>query len=133
MNSDRKALIVEDDPEWQEILRDTLEQDLDCSVQVAATYQEAMEKLATDKFHLFTVDINLQADDASNQEGREVLKKLASLGVAPHAVVISGTSLCGALEDIVKEYDVCYTFRKGVYWDPDGFNEVVKKILANEG
>lgn len=62
------ALVIEDDPDWQEKLAKVL-RDEGCEVDIAGTYGEAIDKLSENSYQLATVDINLKDTDASDQRG----------------------------------------------------------------
>ncbi|WP_028313577.1 sigma-54-dependent transcriptional regulator [Desulfatibacillum aliphaticivorans] len=67
----RRLLIVDDEPDMLHLLKRSLEPDLDCVVETAASGLEAMEILGQDRFDLILADIKMPKMD-----GLELLEKV---------------------------------------------------------
>lgn len=64
-----RALVVENDTIWQDIIRNALER-YDCAVDVAGSYQDALHRLERDRFDMVTLDMAL--NDREEQAGMKV-------------------------------------------------------------
>lgn len=73
----RNILIIEDDIDFAEIVRDMLER-YDYQVSIVNTCEAAYEKLKTNQFHLILMDINLP-----DGTGFEVCKELRAVSSVP--------------------------------------------------
>jgi CheY-like chemotaxis protein len=75
-----RILVVDDVPRWRQVLRSVLESG-GYYVETAASIEETKERLRNDRFHLLTLDINLEDDTSeSNTEGMEFLRTLEGFG-----------------------------------------------------
>jgi CheY-like chemotaxis protein len=64
---EKRVLVVEDDPVWQEILYDSLVE-VGFSVEIADTFTKAQKKLRAERFSLVTIDSHL-SHEVQTQEG----------------------------------------------------------------
>jgi DNA-binding response OmpR family regulator len=78
MNNLGKILILDDKIEWQEALRDLLEQK-GYSADVAGTYEEAIRCFSERIYHVAILDIRLKDGDPSNTGGMDLLRNLSPL------------------------------------------------------
>ena len=76
--TDVRALIVEDDPSWQQILGEILT-DAGLTVDVADTLEAAVDKLRATPHRLAMVDLSLDRDGYHNQDGLCVLDAVRRL------------------------------------------------------
>ena len=75
-----RALVVEDDPSWQQILSEILS-DCGLAVDTAAALPEALVCVAHTRYDLAVVDLSLEAADPHNQAGLQVVD--SGRGIAP--------------------------------------------------
>ena len=66
-----RALIVEDDPSWQQILSEILT-DSGLEVEIADQYESAVEKLRAASHRLAVLDLSLGGSDHNNQDGLRI-------------------------------------------------------------
>lgn len=83
-----RILVVEDDPEWASLLRESLEEE-GCEVDVAPSYREAMEHLTAHQYHLATVDVRLSDVDPENASGFELLNTIRKIGLLVDTIIVS--------------------------------------------
>lgn len=95
MDTDTKALIVEDAEIWQGICRRNLENVVK-QIDVAPNLQEGIELITKRYYHLAIIDLSLDPDDPNNRDGMVLLKKLRLLRDETSSVVLSAT---GKMED----------------------------------
>lgn len=70
-----RALVVEDDRSWQQILTEILG-DIEMVVDVASDYQTATQLVTAHPHRLAVVDLSLVADDHTNQDGLRILEQI---------------------------------------------------------
>lgn len=83
----RSILIVDDIKDWREQLRSTLELN-GYHIETAASYDEALKKVAYLPIGLVLVDLRLDPTDETNRDGMVLLEKLAEMRI--NAVVVTG-------------------------------------------
>ena len=79
-----KILLLEDDPEYREIIERVLSRNYPCSITPVATEKQAWKKLSKEDFDLVLLDLNI--------DGRrcwETLKRVVSHPGKPIAIVLS--------------------------------------------
>jgi ActR/RegA family two-component response regulator len=72
-----RVIVIEDDQDWQEILREYLE-DAGFFVEVASSLETGLKKIKKERFHFATIDLQLEEDtlNPSEFEGWELLEKI---------------------------------------------------------
>ena len=88
----RHVLIVDDATDWRDLLNASLSR-LKYQVEVAADYQEALEKLETSPPELVIVDLRLDPTDESNRDGMKLLEELNKRKINALVVTGYGTSI----------------------------------------
>lgn len=83
------ALVVDDDPSWQEILSDILT-DHGLEVEAASTLDAALHKVQARAHRFAVVDLSLSAADHSNRDGLAVLDALRRHDPTCVAVLLTG-------------------------------------------
>jgi CheY-like chemotaxis protein len=83
-----RALIVEDNPQWQSKIKHILEEE-GCQVDIAGDYSEAIDKLTSQVYHLATVDIRLSDLDAADVQGRDLVDIVRRLRQSVDVIFIS--------------------------------------------
>ena len=79
-----KILLLEDDPEYREIIERVLSRNYPCTIRSVATEKQAWEELSKEDFDLVLLDLNI--------DGRrcwETLKRVVSHPGKPIAIVLS--------------------------------------------
>jgi DNA-binding response OmpR family regulator len=86
-----RILIVEDDPEWQRMLKDTLEHE-GYEVTVASDPDQGISALRTFGLQLVLMDLNLSDEDEMNREGLKLLSSIGMFNPCARAIVITAFS-----------------------------------------
>lgn len=122
----KKALIVDDIPEYVDTMEVYLEDKFD--VLTAQSLEEAKSVLKDNPIDLAIIDIRLNEEDPGNKEGIDLLKWLRERMPEAGVIVMSA----------YKEFDYAvealnaganYFMRKPI--DPDELNSVIDKIFSN--
>ena len=122
-----RALVIEDNPGWQEILAEILG-DLGLAVDVAGDSATASAAIAAGGYRLAVVDLSLRADDEGNQEGLAALDALAAHpGCA--AILLTGFATVEIAVAALKDYGAYTCLRKETFRRAE-FKDVVHHILA---
>jgi CheY-like chemotaxis protein len=82
----KKALVIEDEKKWQEVLKQYLEE-ADCYVEVVNNLTDALQKIRTKIYHFITIDLFLPEDkndqelvEPEKYEGWDILKEIIKAG-----------------------------------------------------
>lgn len=135
-----KVLVVEDEPYWQDIIRETLEAEY--QVLVAATYDEAkniLEKVRNQQEHidLVTVDMELpgqlQGECTSVEAGQRIVDYLRRFHPRVPCIVVTGLTDISTTQvrDLFKRYDV-FDFIAKSQFDLIEFLDIVERA-AEQG
>ena len=81
-----KVLYVEDDKQWQEIVREIITM-LGYQIDIASTSKEAMFKLKRSTYHIALLDKRLNEDDPENDQGLAIATVIAGLGEGTKIIV----------------------------------------------
>lgn len=125
-----RALVVEDDPAWQEILTEILT-DLALHVDVAVDLGEAKSAITAASHRLAVVDLSLRAEDEGNREGIDVLTLLAQNDARCAPILLTGFATVEIAVAVLKEYGAFTCLRKEAFRRSE-FKEIVRQILAQE-
>lgn len=121
-----RALVVEDDAGWRELLKELLE-DAGLEVVSCTSFAEAMGFLRREEWRLVVVDLELSSSvERHNQDGLELLDVARAAGVG--AIVVSGT---GSLETIERAYreERVFAFFEKQSFERKAFLEIVERGL----
>lgn len=127
MGSHMRALVVEDNPGWQQILAEILS-DMGLKVDVAADTAAAGAHIAASSHRLAVVDLSLRADDEANQEGLQVLAALRNNDPTCSAVLLTGFATVEIAVVALKEFGAWTCLRKETFRRAE-FKEVVRQVL----
>lgn len=120
-------LIVDDEQNWREQLRDILQLD-GYSMMTASSYDEALEALTLTHFKLAILDVRLVDSDPNNIDGLRLIEHLDQARINTNAIVITGH----AEEQYQRIASRSYRFRgfmsKSAFSIP-AFRELVKQGL----
>lgn len=106
-----RALVVEDDPAWQEILSELLT-DAGLAVDLADTVELARATLRTQAHRLAVVDLSLGGPDHRNQDGLVVLELLQRCDPGCTAILLTGYATVELAVDAIKNYGALTCLRK---------------------
>lgn len=125
-----RALVVEDDPAWQEILTEILS-DLALHVDVAADLLGAKAAIDATPHRLAVVDLSLRAEDEGNREGIDVLTVLAQVDARCTPILLTGFATVELAVAVLKEHGAYTCLRKEAFRRSE-FREIVRQILVHE-
>lgn len=122
--SRKQILIVEDDPQWRTILRESLERSgEEFVIFTAATYDEAHKQLQQRQFALVTMDIRLVGSELA-KAGLDLVDYIANFRESTKIIVVSGLDMSvKEMRDLFKEYEILDFLEK------TGFSR--KKFIKN--
>jgi CheY-like chemotaxis protein len=124
----KKILIVEDELQWQVMLRHILERE-GYSVEIADSYGDARTQLQYKKFDLAIVDLRLHSVQWPNVEGMGVVKEAYHKGV--RSIVLTAYGSEELATQAFDQYNVVGFLAKSS-WDPEGFRQLVKRGLGQD-
>jgi DNA-binding NarL/FixJ family response regulator len=122
------TLIVEDDPSWQEILTDILT-DFGLQIDICDNLEDAVEHLRSTLYRLAIIDLSLQGDDHSNQDGLAVLKAVQRHAPGCVSVMLTGYASVELAVAVIQEYGAMTCLRKETFRRSE-FREVVRQALT---
>lgn len=123
-----RALVVEDNPAWQDILAELLA-DLGLSVDVAVDAATAVSALAHAPHRVAVVDLSLGPDDEGNMDGLKVLEAVRKQDPGCSALLLTGFATVELAVSALTEYGAYTCLRKETFRRAE-FREVVGRILA---
>ncbi|HHN93207.1 MAG TPA: response regulator [Anaerolineae bacterium] len=127
MSKRHSILIVEDDPWWQEVLREPLE-DEGYAVTILSDYQEARRALDEHRFALVILDLLLD-EAAPMLDGERLLAHIARRYPGLPCVIVSGRGDTRVVRDAFKQYHVVDYVDKGQF-DILAFVELVQAAIG---
>ena len=122
-----RALIVEDNPGWQEILTEILT-DLGLVVDAACTPLAARSAIGAHHHRVAVVDLSLRPDDQANQEGLEILAALQQADPACTPLLLTGYATVEIAVAALKTYHAFTCLRKENFRRAE-FKDIVRQIL----
>lgn len=126
------VLILEDDPAWQKILKELVE-DLNYRAWIVSSLSEVESALTTRIYALAVVDISLSLADHRNRGGVEVLKIINRLHRRLPTIVVTGHGTLELVIETLADLEADYFFRKDEF-DRAKFKAVVRgKALPDTG
>jgi len=127
MADKRTILIVEDDAQWQSILKETLE-DEGHDVTVVANYQYSRQALQEGSFDLVLLDLELDRSSPT-LEGKRLLNLVSRHHPGTPCIVVSGKGDTQTVRDAFKRYHVVDFITKE-HFDIPAFVNTVQTALA---
>ena len=123
-----RALIVEDDRSWQQIVTEILT-DLGLAVDVADTLEAAVVALAAAPHRLAVVDLSLSGPDHRNRDGLAVLEAIRRQDPGCAAILLTGFATVELAVSALTEYGALTCLRKESFRRAE-FRQVVQRALA---
>ncbi len=123
-----RALIVEDDPSWQEILKEILT-DSGLPVDICDSLQTAILQLQRTVYRLAVVDLSLAGKDHHNREGLEVLQAIQRMQPGCTALLLTGFADVELAVRSIQDFGAYTCLRKEVFRRAE-FRETVQQALA---
>ncbi len=119
-----RILIVDDDPSWQELLRETLEGLGEFTLRVAGSFAEADALLDRQHFHLAFVDLRLR-EDMRDLEGRQIARKIFEQDEGTSIVIATGHADVETAITALRDWRVSDFLLKDA-WDPEKVAHLVQ-------
>lgn len=129
MTQNFRALIVDDDNSWQQIMSEILI-DNGFDVDTASTLDEAVESLKATPHRLAVVDLSLSASDHHNQDGLRVLDHVRRLDPNCRSVLLTGFATVEIAVKALTEHNA-FTFLRKESFKRSEFKDIIKRILIS--
>ena len=124
-----RALIVEDDQSWQQILSEILT-DTGLTVDVAENLETAVALLRATHYRLAVVDLALDSSDHHNQDGLRVLDAARRHDPGCVPLLLTGFATPQISDRALTEHGASVCMRKESFRRSD-FRELVNRVLAD--
>lgn len=128
MDKSVRALIVEDDPAWQQILSEILE-DSGLAVDLACSSAEAVEKLRESAHRLAILDLSLGGIDHHNQDGIRVAELVRRYDPGCSVLFLTGFATVELAVQVMRELGALTCLRKETFRRSE-FRKLVQEALA---
>jgi len=125
--SDFKALLVDDDACWLEILHELLIGS-SLTVDMASNLPEALALLKAQPYRLAVVDLSLSTDCSCNMDGLSVLESIHRLNPGCQAILLTGFATVELAVDAMSEYGAFSVMRKERF-QREEFGALVRRAL----
>jgi len=124
-----KALIVEDDHSWQQILSELLS-DCGLEVEIAGSLDEASLRLKAQPHRLAVVDLSLSPKDHNNYDGLRVLDAVRRLDPNCRTILLTGFATVELAVTALTDYGA-FTFLRKESFHRGQFRDIVHRILVS--
>jgi len=126
--SPHRALVVEDDRSWQQIVAEILT-DIGLAVDVADSFDAAVVALRSAPHRLAVVDLSLGGPDHHNQDGLQVLESIRRQDPDCRAVLLTGFATVELAVSALAEHGAYTCLRKEAFRRAE-FRQLVHRMLA---
>lgn len=124
-----RALVVDDDNSWQQILSEILS-DCGLDVDVASSVDEAIGVLKSQPHRLAVVDLSLSPNDHNNVDGLRVLDSIRRLDPNCRAILLTGFATVELAVTALTDYGA-FTFLRKESFHRSQFRDIVYRILVS--
>lgn len=124
-----RALIVEDDHSWQQILYEIIS---DCGLEadITSNLNDAIVALKGQPHRLAVVDLSLSPNDHNNYDGLRVLDAVRKLDPNCRTLLLTGFATVEIAVTALTDYDA-FTFLRKESFNRGQFRELVYRVLAS--
>ena len=124
-----RALVVEDDRSWQQIISEILS---DCGLEVdlATSLEEATLALKAQPHRVAVVDLSLSPNDHNNYDGLRVLDAIRRLDPNCRAILLTGFATVELAVTALTDYGA-FTFLRKESFQRSQFRDFVYRILVS--
>jgi DNA-binding NarL/FixJ family response regulator len=129
MMSSPRALIVEDDRSWQQILNEILT-DAGLLVDIADSLEDAMPIMRATPHRLAVLDLSLSGNDHHNREGLRVLDAVRMYNPGCVTILLTGFATVELAVNVLTEHGAFTCLRKESF-QRGQFRDLVKRALAS--
>jgi DNA-binding NarL/FixJ family response regulator len=124
-----RAIVVEDDPSWQQILAEILS-DSGFHVDIAGTLAEALPMIMGNQHRMAVVDLSLAGLDHRNDDGLRILTALRRHDPACRAVLLTGFATVELAVSALTEYGA-FNFLRKENFHRFQFKDLINRILTS--
>ncbi len=124
-----RALVIEDDHSWQQILSEILS-DCGLEVDIASNLDEATLDLKAQPHRLAVVDLSLSPNDHNNYDGLRVLDAIRRLDPNCRAILLTGFATVELAVTALTDYGA-FTFLRKESFHRSQFRDIVYRILVS--
>ena len=124
-----RALVVDDDRDWQDILSELLS-DAGLVVDTAASLEAAALSIHSHSHRMAVVDLSLRAEDPHNQDGLVVLETIRRMDPGCLAVLLTGFATVELAVSALKTFGAYTCLQKEIFQRRQ-FRDIVNQILAS--
>lgn len=124
-----RALIVEDDRSWQQILNEMLT-DAGLTVDIAGNLQDALRLVREAPHRMAVVDLSLAETDHRSRDGLRVLEAVRRQDPACRTVLLTGFATVELAVSVLTEYGA-FTFLRKENFQRARFRELINRILVS--
>jgi DNA-binding NarL/FixJ family response regulator len=123
-----RAIIVEDDSSWQQILSEILI-DSGLTVDVANNLEDALRILKAEPHRLAMVDLSLANSDHHNYDGLRILEGVKRLDPGCQTILLTGYATVELAVSVLTEYGA-FSFLRKENFNRTQFRELISHALA---
>jgi RNA polymerase sigma factor (sigma-70 family) len=129
MNQGMRALVVEDDHSWQQIISEILS---DCGLEVdlATNLDDATLALKSNAHRVAMIDLSLSPNDHNNIDGLRVLDAVRKLDPNCRAILLTGFATVELAVTALTDYGA-FTFLRKESFHRSQFRDIVYRILVS--
>lgn len=124
-----RALVVEDDRSWRQILAEILT-DHDFQVDTADSLEDAIRHLKSNPHRLAVVDLSLSQKGHSNKDGLQVLQAARLIDPNCKNILLTGFATVELAVAALTEYNA-FTFLRKESFNRGQFRDIINKVLAS--
>lgn len=124
-----RALVVEDDHSWQQIISEILS-DCGLEVDIATNLDEATLALKAQPHRVAVVDLSLSPNDHNNIDGLRVLDSVRKLDPNCRAILLTGFATVELAVTALTDYGA-FTFLRKESFHRSQFRDIVYRILVS--
>jgi DNA-binding NarL/FixJ family response regulator len=124
-----RALVVEDDRSWQQIISEILS-DCGLEVNIATSLEEATLALKAQPHRVAVVDLSLSLNDHNNYDGLRVLDAIRRLDPNCRAILLTGFATVELAVTALTDYGA-FTFLRKESFQRSQFRDFVYRILVS--
>ena len=128
MTAPIRAIVVEDDPSWQQILVEILS-DSNLCVDVADNLDDAIRLLRSEPHRLALVDLSLEGSDHHNDDGLRALEAIRNLDPGCQSILLTGFATVELAVSVLTQYGA-FSFLRKESFNRSQFRELINQALA---
>lgn len=123
-----RAIVVEDDPSWQQILTEILT-DTGLNVDLADNLEDAIKLLKKNSHRLAVVDLSLEGSNHHNSDGLRILEAVKRLDPGCQSILLTGYATVELAVSVLTEFGA-FSFLRKESFSLTQFRELTSQALA---